>query len=96
MMVQVFVLIGVICFSIHQLKHWNAGGTRAYWSSGWAWIDWTNYIIFFACFSLRYGSLQQASVLKFPPDYTEYVSYWGPAGTISRWKQVLVSCVKFL
>ena len=75
MMVQVFVLIGVICFSIHQLKHWNAVGT---------------------CFSLRYGSLQQASVLKFPPDYTEYVSYWGPAGTISRWKQVLVSCVKFL
>jgi len=28
-------------------------------------------------------------VLKFPPDYTEYVSYWGPAGTILRWKNLL-------
>jgi|NorSeaMetagenome_1021524.scaffolds.fasta_scaffold76889_1 hypothetical protein len=86
---EAFVLIGVILFSIKELTRWNAAGTREYWGSAWAWIDWTNYIIFYICFSLRYGSLQQAALLKFPPDPTDYIGYWGPAGTIMQWRNLL-------
>lgn len=86
---EAFVLIGVILFSIKELTRWNTSGTRMYWGSAWAWIDWTNYIIFYVCFSLRYGSLQQAALLKFPPAPTDYIGYWGPAGTIKQWRNLL-------
>ena len=37
---EAFILIGVVLFSIKELTNWNAAGTRKYWSSGWAWLDW--------------------------------------------------------
>lgn len=49
------MLLMVLVFTGIELSTWRKMGTSNYFMEMWHWFDWTNFILFYVAFGLRYS-----------------------------------------
>ena len=62
-------------YTAQAAREWRAAGTAAYWAGAWAWVDWANFLLFFAAYIVRLAAFAAAAQIRFPPNPLEHASY---------------------
>lgn len=83
---SILVIVSVY-IAAELIKMYRLGWS--YWSRGWHYFDWLNYLAFIAAFTLRLQPFYYLRQSGFPPRPDEFINYESPMWAVVQWKNVI-------